>query len=165
MATKGDVSNLDTLTFGGENMIPLVSGFSRYRKSGTVSSDVDGGATRQRKKYFNQPHVASATFFLETAQEQDFIQLFFERNEGKYFICHLSADRPIVEPYVVQVISDWGNDRVSMVDGTLTVTFEILSARDAVLDEFLWEMYQSIGNDLNGMLLGFKSFVKAMPEE
>lgn len=165
MATKGDVSNLDTLIFGGEPMIPLVSGFSRSRKVGVVSSEVAGGTTRQRKKYFNQPHVANATFYLETAQQQDFIQLFFERNEGKYFICHLSADRPIVEPYVVQVLGEWDNSYVSMVDGTLSVTLEIVSARDTALDEFLWSVYPIIGSEVAGVLSGFKSLVKAIPEE
>ena len=165
MATKGDISDLDVLMFGGENMIPLVSGFSRYRKTGIVTSDVQGGATRQRKKYFNQPHVANATFILESPAQQDYIQLFFERNEGKHFICHLSADRPLIEPYVVQVISDWENDYVSAVDGSLTVVLEIVSARDKALDEFLWEMYPTLGSGLYDVLLGFKDIVLAMPKE
>lgn len=165
MATKGDISGLDVLMFGGVNMTPLVSGFSRSRRPGVVSNDVTGGTTRQRKKYFNNPHIASATFRLETAAEQDYIQLFFERNEGKKFICHLSADRPLIEPYVVQVVSDWENDYVSMVDGSLSVTIEIVSARDKTLDEFLWEMYPVVGSGLHDVLLGFKDIVKAMPKE
>lgn len=165
MATKGDVSNLDTLLFGGEPMIPLVSGFSRYRRNGVIQSDVQGGSTRQRKKFFNNPHIASATFWLETPAQQDYIQLFFERNEGKYFICHLAADRPLIEPYVVQVVSDWENDYVSAKDGTLTVTLEIVSARDEALDEFLFPMYEAIGSDLYDVLICFKKIVLAMPEE
>lgn len=163
MATKGDISDLDVLLFGGEPMIPLVDGFSRYRKSGIVSSDVDGGTTRQRKKYFNNPHIATASFMLETPAEQDFIQIFFERNEGKYFVCHLAADRPLIEPYVVQVISDWSNDYVSMVDGQLTVTLEIVSARDTILDGFMFDMYQNVGSDLYDMLNVFKEIAIGMP--
>lgn len=165
MTTKGDISSLDVLQFGGEPMIPLVSGYSRYRKSGVIGSDVEGGSTRQRKKYFNNPHIAAASFMLETPAAQDFIQMFFERNEGKYFVCHLAADRPLVEPYVVQVISDWVNDYVSMVDGKLTVTLEIVSARDTTLDDFMFDMYGVIGSDLYDVLLGFKQIVKVMPNE
>ena len=98
MATKGNVSDLDVLIYGGKPLVPLVSGFNRHRKSGVVRSNVSGGTTRQRKKYFNMPHVASVTFYLGSASAQDFIQSFINRNEGKKFICYLSADRPIVEP-------------------------------------------------------------------
>jgi len=163
MATKGDISGLDELLFNGEYLVPMVSGFSRRRRTGIVQSNVQGGVTRQRKKFYNQPYVAQATYDLETDQAQDFIKLFFERNEGKYFIAHLSADRPIVEPYVVQVVSDWEDNYVSQIDGSMTVTLEIISVRDTALDDYLFTMYQSLG-ELSQYNDELKQVVLAMPE-
>jgi len=167
MATKGDITGLAVLMFGGVPMIPQVAngGFSRYRKSGVISSDASGGAGRQRKKYFGNTHIAEVNFYLETAQQQDFMELFFNRNEGKRFICHLAADRPIVEPYVVQAISDARYSEVNAKESLCSVTLEIFSARDADLDEFLTEMYPVFGSDLYDILTGFRPIVEAMPIE
>ena len=163
MATKGDISDLDVLKFGGKNMIPVVSGFSRVRVSGIVQSDVSGGTTVQRKKYYNMPYVCGASFYLDDEFMQDFIKTFFSRNEGKYFICYMKADRPIIEPYVVQVISEWEDSYVSAVDGSLTVTLEVVSVRDLDLDDFLYNVYSEVGSDLYNWLLGYKSIVNAIP--
>ena len=78
MATKGDITGLDTLQFGGKPMVPQVAigGFSRVKRSGVINSDTSGGATRQRKKYFGTVHVAEVTFYLETAQQQDYFEIF-----------------------------------------------------------------------------------------
>ncbi len=81
MATKGDVSGLDVLMYGGVRMVPLVDSFSRVRRSGVVASDTQGGMTRQRKKFHNQPYLAEVTYRLETPGMQDFIKVFFERNQ------------------------------------------------------------------------------------
>ena len=148
MATKGDISTLDVLMFGGKPLVPLVSGFSRRRTSGVVNSDVAGGRTRQRKKFYGNAYTAQATFRLRTPQMQDFIKTFFERNEGKSFICNLSADRPIVEPYVVRVLGDWEDAYVSAIDADLTVTLEIDSVRCPELDDLLFTLYQCRGNDV-----------------
>lgn len=148
MATKGDISNLDTLMFGGKPMVPLISGFSRSRRTGLVQNTVEAGRTRQRKKFYGNCYQAQATFYFETKQEQDFIKIFFERNEGKTFVCHLSADRPIVEPYTVRIISEWEDDFVSQKDGTMTVTLEIDSVRNSTLDDTLFELYQTNGNNV-----------------
>ncbi len=127
MATKGDISGLDTLMFGGEPMVPQVSGFSRFRKSGVIQSGATGGARRQRKKFFNMPHEASATFYLETVGMMDYMQSFINDNEGKKFICHLAADNAAVEPYVVQVISEWEFTEVNAVESTVGCQLEIFS--------------------------------------
>lgn len=163
MATKGDISTLDVLMYGGKPMIPLVSGFSRYRRSGIIQSEVQGGRTRQRKKFYGNAYVAEATFYLRSPQQQDFIKIFFERNEGKTFICNLSADRPIVEPYTVRVISDWQDSYVSAKDGQLTVTLEIDSVRCPELDEFLNAMYTCRGDDLYSILRLANDGVLSLP--
>ncbi len=49
MATKGDVSGLDVLMFGGEPLIPMLSGLRTSRRSGVVQSESSGGMVRQRK--------------------------------------------------------------------------------------------------------------------
>lgn len=164
MATKGDISDLDELKFGGEYLVPLLNGFSRRRTSGIVQSDVRGGQTRQRKKFYNQSYTADATYRLDTPAHQDFIKVFFERNEGKQFVAYLRADRPILEPYVVQVVSNWEDDYVSAADATMTVTLEIFSARCVELDDFIFPMYQELGVDLYDVLIGFGSIVGAMPD-
>lgn len=163
MATKGDISSLDVLQFGGVPMIPLISGFARRRTSGTVNSDVAGGRTRQRRKFYGNSYTASAAFYLETPQEQDFIKIFFERNEGKSFICYLSADRPLVEPYVVRVISEWEDSDVSGIDGVMTVTLEIDSVRYPELDDLLFDLYQNIGNDLYQIMVLTTEAVVQLP--
>jgi len=165
MATKGDISGLDTLKFGSEYLIPQVAqgGYERYRKSGVVRSEAAGGATRQRKKYFGNTHVAEVTFYLETAQHQDFMEMFINRNEGKRFICHLSADRPVVEPYVVQIISECNFSDVDAKDAIVSMTLEIFSARDPVLDNYIFEMYSLYGANYSGTLLGYREIVEAMP--
>lgn len=165
MATKGDISGLDVLQFGGKNMVPQVAqgGYERYRKSGVVRSDAAGGAMRQRKKYFGNTHIADVTFYLETAQQQDFFELFVTRNQGKKFICHLSADRPLVEPYVVQFIDEVNFSDVDAKDAIATTTLEVFSARDAVLDEYLFEQYQLYGSDFYEVLSLFGDLVEAMP--
>ena len=165
MATKGDISGLDVLQLGGKPIVPQVAigGFERTRKSGVVYSDTSGGASRQRKKYFGTNHIADVTFYLETAQEQDFMELFVIRNEGKKFICHLSADRPIVEPYVVQMVSDVNFADVNAKDANATVTLEIFTARDPILDDYLYDNYKNYGSDLYPVLLGYREIVEAMP--
>lgn len=162
MATKGDVSDLDILQFGGAPLVPRSSA-SRKRKTGLVQSDVVGGLTRQRKKYFNQPYEMECEFYLEDVFMQDYLKSFFEKNEGRKFICHLAADRPIVEPYVVQVISDWQDADVTSIYATLTVTLEIYPARDAELDELLIDLYPVVGSDIYNWLNGFNEIVEAMP--
>tara|TARA_R110002020_G_scaffold67718_4_gene177636 strand:- start:6726 stop:7208 length:483 start_codon:yes stop_codon:yes gene_type:complete len=137
MATKGDISDLDVLSYGGVNIVPQLSGYSHSQISGAVSSSVAGGTTRQRKKYFNQPHRAAASFFFDNVAMQDYAYYFFNKNEGKYFICHLMADRPIVEPYVVQVIGSASKDYSSQHDGLISVELEIVSARDKCLDDWI----------------------------
>lgn len=164
MATKGDISDLDVLKFGGKPLVPLVSGFNRIRRSGVIRSDVAGGTTRQRKKYFNMPHVADVTFYLRSTAAQDYIQLFINKNEGKKFICHLAADRPIVEPYVVQAVNEWQHVEVSAVDGTVTCQFEIFSVRDECLDQFMFDLYPCMGDDLYCIINGMGEIVERMPE-
>ena len=165
MATKGDISGLDEFIYGGQPFVPMVNGFARRRKSGVTRSNVAGGLTRQRKKFYNQPYLADVTYFLETEGQQDFIKLFFERNEGKRFIAYLRADRPILEPYVVQVVSECEDSYASAVDGLLTVTLEIVSVRDKELDDYLFDLYQQVGDELTAYDDGFEQIVQAMPEE
>lgn len=164
MATKGDVSDLDVLMFGGKPLVPLVSGFNRVRRSGVVRSDVGGGSTRQRKKSFNMPHIASVTFYLRSPAAQDFIQSFINRSEGKKFICHLSADRPIVEPYVVQAIDDWQHVEVDAIAGTVTCQFEIFSTKEDCLDQFFYDFYSCMGDDLFCILSGMSEIIERVPE-
>ena len=163
MATKGDISDLDEFKFGGEPILPLLNGFSRHRVSGVVQSDTNGGLTRQNKKFYNQPYLADVSYDLPTPVMQDFIKVFFERNEGKKFVAWLRADRPLLEPYVVQVVSDWNDDYASAIDGTTSFTLEIASVRDTALDDLLFELYQSYGEDYMSYLDAFRPIVEAMP--
>ena len=54
MATKGDISDLDVLMYGGVPLKPLRDSFTRRRTSGVTQSEMEGGLTRQRKKFYNQ---------------------------------------------------------------------------------------------------------------
>ena len=137
MATSGDISGLDTLSYGGSPLIPIVDGYTHAHKNGVVSSSVAGGTTRQRKKYFGQPHSANVSFYFDHPSAQDYAMWFFNKNEGKYFICHLAVDRPIVEPYVVQVIGEVSFDRTSQADGMASMQFEVVQARDECMDEWI----------------------------
>lgn len=163
MATKGDISDLSVLFYGGQPMVPLVEGFTRSRQSGVVRSDVAGGASRQRKKYFGTTHIASATFYLHSPAQMDYIQLFINNNEGKRWICHLAADRPLVEPYVVQALTDWNHVEVNALRGTVTVQLEIFSARDECLDETLGVLYPCIGDDICEYLELFGTMTEGWP--
>jgi len=163
MALKGDTSGLDELVYQGKPMTPLLDGFSGARRSGVVRSELPGGLTRQRKKYYNQPIVKNASFFLEDCAQQDFFMMFALRNEGKPFICHLRSGRPIIEPHVVQVVSDWDESYASMVDGRFDVQLEIIEVRDTCLDEFLFPMYQCLGSDMKAVLQGIIDIAKKAP--
>lgn len=163
MATKGDISDLDVLVFGGKPVVPLVSGFSRERNDGVNRSNVAGGAGRQRKKYYGTTHSANASFYLQSPQMQDFFQLFINRNMGKRWICHLSADRPIVEPYVVQTLANWNHDEVNAVDGHVTVPLEIFSVRDSCLDDLIFPLYQCYGDELPYFLWLLDTLTDRMP--
>jgi hypothetical protein len=163
MATKGDISDLNELVFGGKYMIPTVDGFNRIRKSGVITSNTAGGASRQRKKYHNMPHSANVTFCLDSAAQQDYMQLFIDENEGKYFICHLAADRPLVEPYVCQAIGDWTHIEVNSKQGKVTCVFEIISVRDIYLDDFLKQTYSCMGDDLCDFLTSLEDLIKEVP--
>lgn len=167
MAISGDITGLDVLQFGGKPIVPQVAigGFERTRKSGVVYSDSPGGASRQRKKYYGTTHVAEVTFYLETAQQQDYMELFVNNNEGKKFICHLAADRPLVEPYVVQMLNDVKFSSVNAKDAVATVTLEIFSSRDKTLDDFLYLQYQYLGSNFYPWLIGYREIVEAMPRD
>lgn len=166
MATKGDISDLAVLMFGGKPIIPQVAigGYSRSRRSGVINSDTTGGATRQRKKYFNGVHVAEVTFYLETPSMQDYFEMFMVQNEGKRWICHLQADRPLIEPYVVQAITDAQYSNVTAKDATVSIQIEIYSVRDPELDAYLIEQYQTIG-DLSEWYNAWREVVKEIPRK
>ncbi len=127
MATSGDVSGLKTLQYGGVPLVPLVSGFSRIRRSGVIQSETMGGTTRQRKNQFYASHVANVSFYLRSVYMQDYMQSFINVTEGSKFICYLSADNSDVEPYVVQAIENWNHNYVSAIDGSVNCKFEIFS--------------------------------------
>lgn len=164
MAIKGDVTGLEELVFGGEPMVPLVDGFSGARRSGIVQSNMTGGLTRQRKRFYNNPIVKSVSFFLETPQAQDYFSMFGYRNEGKKFICHVRGSRPIVEPHVVQIISEWEEVLATAVDGRYELEMEIIDVRNPCLDEFLLPMYQCTGIDLCDILSGIIDVADRTPE-
>lgn len=163
MATKGDISDLELLQYGTVPLVPLVSGFNRNRRSGVTRSEVAGGTTRQRKKYFNMPHIATVVFYLNSPGMQDYIQSFINLSEGKKFICHLSADRPIIEPYVVQAIGDWEHPDVNILKGTVTGQFEIFSTKVNVLDIFLQAEYAANGEDAHQVIHCYPEIVRRMP--
>ncbi len=167
MATKGDISDLDQLIFGGKPIVPQVAigGYSRTKNSGVIRSDTTGGATRQRKKYFGNVHVAEVTFYLETPAQQDFIEMFVNRNEGKKWICNLAADRPIVEPYVVQTVSEWSHNEINSKDANMSITLEIFSVRDPALDDFMFTLYGTLGENTHEWLDAWKLVNEAIPNE
>ena len=94
----------------------------------------------------------------------DYIRLFINNNEGKRWICHLSADRPLVEPYVVQALTDWNHVEVNALRGTVTVQLEIFSARNPCADEFLSAVYPCIGDDICEYLELFGTITEGWPE-
>lgn len=145
MATKGDISGLDVLQFGGVPMVPLIEGYSGARQSGVIQSNAAGGSIRQRKKFYNTTFIYQVSFYLENKFEQDYIKFFFNQNEGKKFICHLAADRPLVEPYVVQVIGDVSDDNRNALYGKVSMTMEIYSTSDKCLDEIMTDLYSCYG--------------------
>ena len=71
---------------------------------------------------------------MDNQSAQDYARWFFNKNEGDYFVCHLAVDRPIVEPYVVQVIGETSFDYTSQADGSASMQFEVVQARDECLD-------------------------------
>jgi hypothetical protein len=146
MATKGDISDLDVLIFGGKPKIPQLSGYNFAKRSGVIQSDAEGGLTRQRKKFYGNTYLANVTFSLNSLAEQDLLRIFFERNEGKRFVCYLRMDRPLIEPYVVQVVSEWQESLLSKRISILQVTLEVVSARCPDLDELMFTLYQCQGN-------------------
>lgn len=163
MAIKGDVSDLDTLEYGGKPIVPRANSYNRTRQSGVRRTDTSGGASRQRKKYYGGTHLIDVNFYLEDAQQQDFFEMFTVRNEGKRFICHLAADRPIVEPYVVQFASEVNFDDVDAKDAIASVTLEVFPARDPVLDDYLYENYKTYGSNYAPYINGFREIVELMP--
>lgn len=108
-------------------------------------------------------HIAEVNFYLQDAQLQDFFELFVVNNEGKRFICHLVADRALVEPYVVQIISEVNYSEVNAHDAIASMTLEIFSARDAVLDDFLLTMYDLYGSDYATVLNLINDVQRAIP--
>lgn len=148
MATKGDISTLDVLMYGNKPMIPLKSGFSRQKDDGVVRDSVSGGATRQRMKFYGTTHTADVSFRCESKPQCDFFNMFIERNRGKYFICHLQADRPLIEPYVVQAIDIWKESSFD-IGSTFSTTLEIVSVRDLDLDNAFFPLYQFYGDQLS----------------
>lgn len=148
MATKGDISDLDHFQMNGKYFIPRVNMTSK-KVSGVVQSDSVGGTTRQRKKWFNTPYVQNVEFYFDNMYERDFARVFFERNEGKYFIGYTNAERPIVEPYVMQFVGEWNETKITGVYSTLKIDIEVVSARDPALDDSLFYVYQSFGDDVN----------------
>ncbi|HFU0228944.1 TPA: hypothetical protein ACGTRQ_003542 [Vibrio parahaemolyticus] len=163
MATKGDVSGLDVLMFGGEPLIPMLSGLRTSRRSGVVQSESSGGMVRQRKKYYGNSYVAEATFMLKNLMAQDYMKSFSRKNEGKKFICYLRADRPLIEPYVVQVTSEWPDQLVSKKSASVTVTLEIDSVNCSKLDDILMALYQCLGNDTAEVLELANNGVLSLP--
>lgn len=165
MATKGDISDLDVLEYGGKPIIPQVAqgGYSRTRQSGVVFTNASGGSSRQRKKYYGGTHIIEVNFYLEDAQMQDFMEMFIVRNEGKRFVCHLAADRPLIEPYVVQIISEVNFNDVDAKDSIASMTLEVFPARDQVLDDYLYENYKTYGSNYVPYIDAFQEIVDLMP--
>lgn len=163
MATKGDISTLDVLMFGNKPMIPLVSGFTRAKSSGVIRDGVSVGSTRQRRKYYGTPHTCSVTFRLESDHQKDFMRNFIERNEGRYFIVHMEADRPLIEPYVVQAIDEWSESSIDIEGSGISTTFEVVSVRDRDLDNAIFPLYQFYGHDLGYAVSLYYDLTKWMP--
>lgn len=163
MATKGDISGLDVLAYGGVPKIPVMSGFTLAKRSGVVQSSSPGGMTRQRKKYYGNTYIAEAKFIFKSLAEQDYMRAFFQVNEGKKFICHLRADRPVIEPHVVQLLSEWPEGLISRKASSVTVTLEITRARCDSLDVFLNAMYSCHGDDICQVLTLSSDGVVSLP--
>ncbi len=142
--------------------MPLVAGFSRVRRSGVVKSEISNKTAATRKKYYNMPHITNVSFYLDSTEKQDYIQTFINSNEGKKFICHLSADRPIVEPYVVQAIDKWSHREVTAISAMVSCRFEVFSTKTPELDEALVAIYSVYGDDFHDILLNYP-IVEIMP--
>ncbi len=155
---------MEILEFEGEPIIPQVLGFSRVRKSGVIQNEASAGTRRQRKKFFNMPHEAEVSFYLGSPAMIDYMQTFINLTEGDEFICYLAADRPIIEPYLVQAVSEWSFPEVNALESTVTCVLEILTERETFLDQFLSDFYTTRGEDTTDILLGLTEIVEAMPE-
>ena len=75
----------------------------------------------------------------------------------------MSADRPIVEPYVVQAVGEWQHPEVNAIEGTVTCQFEIFSTKETILDEFLQAEYTVNGDDTTLVILEYPKIVEKMP--
>ena len=147
MATIGDISGLETLQYDNVPLEPLTEGFVRRRKSGVIASGGDSGASVLRRKFFNTVHVLGVTYYLESRPQQDYIQAFINVTEGQKFIAYLTADRPILEPYVVQAVTDWEHSEVTYVDAKVSVTLEVFSTRNFATDQAIMNAYAIDGDD------------------
>ena len=161
MATKGDISTLDVLMYGNKPMVPLMSGYSRYKSDGVVRDTVSGGATRQRVKFYGTTHTADVSFRCETFAQRDFFNMFTERNRGRYFVCHLTADRPLIEPYVVQALDNWKESAFDN-GSVFSTTLEIISVRDTQLDTLMFPLYYTYGDRIM-YALSLYDLTKGMP--
>lgn len=161
MAIKGDITGLEVLEYGGAPLVPLNNGYSRGPKSGVIQSDISGGLTKQNKRYYNQPYVVQASFYLGSPALVDFLNVFVNRNEGKKFICHLAADYAYVEPHVVQVISDWQQSDVDYFSSTVTLTLEVVSGRIACYDNFIYDFNKCVGDETGCVLQSLETLVRA----
>lgn len=162
MGLKGDITGLEVLQFKTP-LIPRANSYGGTRKSGVVTSNMGFGASRQRRKYRGNIGEYQAVFLLETPMQIDYFRGFINRNEGRKFICHLSYDRPCVEPYVVQVVSDWDESDITAISMEVSVTLQVYGTRNKCLDEFLAFMYSCLGGDFIDAMLIERQAVKAIP--
>lgn len=162
MALKGDTSGLDTLHFG-EPIIPRANSFTGNRKNTVVTSSSTFGFSKQRRKYKGNVGLYNAVFLLDTPAMIDYFRVFIERNIGKKFICHLSYDRPCVEPYVVQAVSDYVESDITSQFLEVSVTLEIYGTRAECLDVWLFDHYTCLGNDFYQTLYLSDKAIKKLP--
>ncbi len=155
---------METLIFNNEPLVPLVSGFTRSRNSGVIQNEANAGTRRQRKKYFDSPHLASVSFYLDSPELVDYFTTFIRDNEGEMFNCYLAADRPIVETYLVQAISEWQFTTVDRETTIVSCQLEISSFKIPVLDHFLNAMYSTRGEDVYEIVKRLVEIVEVMPE-
>lgn len=137
MAVTGDVSDLDTLMFGGEPMLPERGSYSVKLQGGVVSSDFDAGLDKQDIQFLNSPYQVSCTYFALDGFKAAYVESFFNRQRGQKFIANLLIGTNDIEEFVVQLI---GTPKMSQTgnNGEISVTYKVEPAIDRCWNDTLF---------------------------
>ena len=75
----------------------------------------------------------------------------------------MEADRPLIEPYVVQAVDEWSESSIDIEGSSISTTFEVVSVRDRDLDNAIFPLYQFYGHELGYAVSLYYDLTKWMP--